>query len=106
MTTPPKEFTTDGCSGLMSWFWRTVLRHPPPWEGDCVSHDKAYWSGGPPSKRLAADRNLAAAVAGRGYPVMAAVMYYAVRVGGHAYWPHGARWGYGYSWPKGYHVED
>ena len=51
------EFTTDGCSGGMSWFWRNVLGHAPPWEGYCIDHDKKYWEGG--TKR---DRQIA------GYP--------------------------------------
>ena len=86
----------------MSWFWRTVLRHPPPWEGDCEEHDESYWRGGSRLDRLLADRKLASKVAARGYPIIAATMYYAVRVGGVWWLPLPWRWNYGYNWPKGY----
>ncbi|MDP6343566.1 MAG: hypothetical protein QF578_19175 [Alphaproteobacteria bacterium] len=102
MTTPPKPFTTDGCSGGMSWAWRTFLRRPPPWEGECVTHDRAYWQGGSPDERRESDRILAAAVARRGYPIIAAALYYAIRLGGHPWWPFPWRWGFGWDWPKGY----
>lgn len=41
-----KPFTTDGCSGGMSWAWRKLHGTPPPWEGECVAHDRAYHRGG------------------------------------------------------------
>ena len=47
-----KLFTTDGCSGFMSFFRRVFLRKRPPWEGCCIEHDKAYWQGGPKSLRF------------------------------------------------------
>ena len=95
-------FTTDGCSGGMSWAWKLVLRRPPPWEGACVEHDKSYWQSGTHHDKLVADRLLASRVAGEGYPVIAALMYYAVRVGGHPLLPTPWRWGYGWKYPRGY----
>lgn len=92
---PDMAFKSDGCSGGMSWFWRTFLRRPPPWEGACIDHDYAYWYGGSRSKRLLADRCLAAQVARSGYPVIGAMMYYAVRLGGMPHWRFSWRWNYG-----------
>lgn len=86
----------------MSWTWKWVFRQPPPWEGDCVAHDMDYHKGGAKEDRLRADRTLAACVALRGWPIMGALMYYAVRVGGHPWMPLPWRWGYGYRWPRGY----
>ena len=100
-----KPFTTDGCSGGMSWFWRTVLRRPLPWEGACESHDRTYWKGGTRDARRTADMVLATRVLQRGYPIMAALMYYAVRIGGHPLLPFAWRWNYGQRWPRGYESE-
>lgn len=95
-----KPFKSDGCSGGMSALWRCVTNHNPPWEGACETHDRHYYMGGSPKDRLAADRQLAANVCMSGYPIMAAVMYYSVRVGGHPWLPLPWRWGFGYRWPK------
>lgn len=99
-----KPFTTDGCSGGMSWFWRLVFRHPPPWEGACIEHDKRYWEGGTANDRQQADLDLEEAVIAKGYPHLAAVMYYAIRIGGHPWWPFSWRWDYGNLWPGKYNV--
>lgn len=50
-------FTTDGCSGGLSFGWQYAShRYPefadlhgetPPWESCCVTHDRAYHAGGP-----------------------------------------------------------
>lgn len=86
----------------MSWFWRNVLRHAPPWENDCVEHDRAYWEGGTKAKRRRADLKLAAKIVLKGYPLIAMVTYYAIRVGGHPWWPFSWRWDYGRHWPGEY----
>jgi len=98
---PDMPFESDGCSGGMSWAWRTFLRRPPPWEGACIDHDRAYWYGGSREDRLKADRTLAARVAGQGYPFTATIIYYAVRIGGMPHWHFSWRWNYG-SGEKGY----
>ncbi len=102
MTEEIKPFTTDGCSGGMSWFWRTFLGHPPPWEGDCVEHDKAYWEGGTKEQRRKADLKLCRRVGDKGYPILGWLMFAGVYVGGSPLLPFSWRWGYGYSWYKGY----
>ena len=70
-----KPFTTDGCSGFMSFSWRLVLRQPPPWEGCCLTHDRAYWQGGANELRLQADNELKRCVTANGHPHWARLMY-------------------------------
>lgn len=101
--TPPREFTTDGCSGGMSWFWQTAVKPftktDIPWRDCCVTHDRAYWMGGSWYDRRFADRELAQCVEQKGYPVIGWLMYIGVRIGGSPFWPLSWRWGYG--WKKG-----
>jgi hypothetical protein len=110
-----KPFTTDGCSGFMSFFWRTVLRKPPPWEGCCFAHDQTYWQGGPKELRLKADTDVMRCVAASGHPYWAIIMFFAVRLGG-PWWLlfpsirftrdkwyfslFETRWGYGWKYPR------
>lgn len=88
---PDYRFSSDGCSGGMSWIWRTVFGVPPPWEGCCVVHDWHYWQGGTRADRRDADRELRRCVAlcareyGWGGPVvtmLAWAMWAGVRVFG------------------------
>ena len=99
---PPREFTTDGCSGGMSWFWQTCIKPftktDIPWRECCVVHDRAYWMGGTWRNRRTADRQLRKCV-GRAYPTIGWLMYFGVRMGGSPFWPVSWRWGYG--WKKG-----
>ena len=111
-----KPFTTDGCSGFMSFFWRVFLRKRPPWEGCCIEHDKAYWQGGPKSLRLQADIEVLRCVANQGYPYWAIIIFIAVRIGGPWWllfpsiridddesWHFSifeTRWGYGWRYPR------
>lgn len=96
-----KPFVSDGCSGGMSWAWRTFLGKPTPWEDLCVEHDRAYHAGGPTWKRAKADADLYDAVRQRGYPIWAWVIYVSIRLGG-AWWVPAKRWrwGYGYRYPR------
>ena len=102
-STPPREFTTDGCSGGMSWFWQTFIKPLTkadiPWRQCCVIHDRAYWMGGSWTERRAADRHLRQCVGRQGYPLMGWLMYFGVRIGGSPFWPVSWRWGYG--WKQG-----
>jgi hypothetical protein len=82
----------DGCSGGMSPAWRLFTDHNPPWEDCCDVHDQPYAIGGSAADRLLADRTLAQCVAARGYPAMATVMYWGVRVGGVRWLPTPWRW--------------
>ena len=87
-------FTTDGCSGGMSWSWRVVSDMfpdfeasqgaEPPWENCCVIHDQAYHNAGGATsaedsyaERLAADEALRLCVVtqGEGEVARLAVQY-------------------------------
>lgn len=97
-----KPFTTDGCSGGMTWAFRLVFRRDPPWQGACIEHDRAYWAGGTRLDRSKADAWLQVRVDGAGYPWVSLLMWLAVRIGGHPLLPLPWRWGYGWRWPTGY----
>ncbi|NNC63711.1 MAG: hypothetical protein HKN84_02915 [Gammaproteobacteria bacterium] len=129
-------FSTDGCSGGLSAGWEQIAaRFPefaanhgrePPWQACCVSHDRAYHSGGADSisaeesfeRRKEADLRLSACVVETGvarsgelgelyglteaqirglYLSISELMYRAVRLGGIPCTDLPWRWGYG--WP-------
>lgn len=104
--TPDYPFTTDGCSGGMTWLWRLVARRDPPWNGACVEHDRFYWQGGSAADRRWADTGLLIAVAQNGHPLFAILMWLAIRVGGHPLLPLPWRWGYGFKFPRRYRKGD
>lgn len=84
---PPHPFTTDGCS----------MAPDADMAFCCVDHDIAYWCGGSPEERLAADRRLAACVREHEHsPAFAALVQATVRVGGAPWLPLPWRWGYGW----------
>jgi hypothetical protein len=62
----------------------------------------AYWRGGAREKRRAADRELRECVDEVRNPALAFAMYEGVRVGGAPWWPTRYRWGYGWSYGRGY----
>lgn len=97
-----KPFTTDGCSGGMSWFWETFFNKLPPWEDLCIKHDREYWHGGYAEQRYLADVTLYYGVVLKGYPKLGRLMFWAVRIGGHPIWPFPWRWGYGYPYFKSF----
>ena len=109
---PDYRFSSDGCSGGMSWLWRALSGAGPPWEGCCVIHDFAYWQGGTRADRREADRALRRCVRAnaREYaPIgqclitaLAWIMWAGVRLAGGPYLPMHWRWGYGWHWPHGY----
>jgi hypothetical protein len=94
------EFTTDGCSGYISWAWFAVTGHAPPMEGACIIHDLLYWSGGTRCEttgrmtRAQADAWLFDVVRYRGSVVGAWIMWIGCRVGGSQYLPFAWRWRY------------
>ncbi|MEP2031512.1 MAG: hypothetical protein ABJI96_22680 [Paracoccaceae bacterium] len=125
-------FDTDGCSGGLSDAWRLIANtfpafsdiHEaiPPWEGCCVTHDRAYHTGGADpvpeasyAARLTADIALEACVISEGdsraetgfydaepedvrwaYNGVARLMYLSVRAGGGPCTGLPWRWGFGY----------
>ena len=112
MKQPPIPFTTDGCSGGMSWMWRKLFGCPPPWEGMCVNHDHWYWLGGTFRKKVEADVMLMWGVFLSvwelqiqwywrvalipAFALMALLMFVAVSVGGMPFLPLPWRWNYGW----------
>ncbi len=128
-------FTTDGCSGGMSEMWSWMAQQfpefaqahddLPPWQGCCITHDRAYHNAGGTSTpeasfdaRLVADEELRACVQAtaqtRGaeltrlyglgpdqvamaYDAIAAAMFRAVRLGGGPCSGLPWRWGYGFA---------
>ncbi len=93
-----KPFTTDGCSS----FPDGNIKQHSLWVSCCIRHDLAYWKGGTYEERLQADRTLESCVKEVGEPKIAAIMLAGVRVGGSPYFPTSFRWGYGWSYPRGY----
>ncbi|MCP4386188.1 MAG: hypothetical protein GY798_33070 [Hyphomicrobiales bacterium] len=130
-------YVTDGCSGGLSAGWAFAARalpglaeqhgENPPWESCCVTHDRAYHSGGSPdgdadasfAARRAADVEMWQCVIGVGetraaslmdeyglsrdavallYRGIGDAMYRAVRLGGAPCSPLPWRWGFG--WPR------
>lgn len=115
MSEPVKPFLSDGCSGFMSFLWEGLTGSPPPWEGCCLEHDRAYWKGGKLSLRREADSLLMQCVAANGHPWWAWLMFLGVRLGGVWWLPFpsarrvdgrwrftfdGVRWGYGHRYPR------
>lgn len=96
------EFTTDGCSGGITWFYRTFLRRDPPWERCCEEHDTHYWRGGSWLDRLKADIGLYECMCHKTTPLRAWIYFIGVRIGGTPWLPTTYRWGYRYDWPRGY----
>ena len=129
-----EPFTTDGCSGGMSSLWAfTAQSYPefaeahlgvPPWEECCVTHDRAYHTGGKEpdpeasyAARIKADEKLRQCVIATSsdrddvlmdlygmteaevklvYEAIGAAMFQAVRLGGGPCTGLPWRWGYGY----------
>lgn len=93
-----KPFTSDGCSA----FPNGTLQEQSLWANCCIRHDLAYWQGGTYQQRVEADEALQACVAKVGEGSIADLMLAGVRVGGSPYWPTPFRWGYGWSYGRGY----
>ena len=92
------DFTSDGCSS----FPDGTVKQRRLWRSCCVVHDLAYWIGGSRDERVSADLALRECVAQVGEPTIAELMLVGVRVGGTPWWPARFRWGYGWSYGRGY----
>ncbi|MDH5387796.1 MAG: FAD-binding oxidoreductase [Gammaproteobacteria bacterium] len=93
-------FTTDGCSA----FPDGTIHQQTLWLDCCIKHDLAYWAGGTYDERRQADQTLNSCVTRAGEPEIARLMLAGVRVGGSPYFPTSYRWGYGWSYPRGYQL--
>ena len=88
-----KDFVTDGCT----------LFPDASWESCCTEHDKAYWTGGSKIERLESDTKLGSCVAKKsGNSVLGVMVFAVVRVTGSPMLPVYWRWGFGWSYGRGY----
>jgi len=94
-----RDFSSDGCS----LFPDGNIQHRDLWCDCCFKHDIAYWRGGTKEDRVQADTALKECVLERtNSKVLANMMYDGVRAGGHPAFPTWYRWGYGWSYGRGY----
>jgi hypothetical protein len=87
-------FTTDGCT----MFPDGTLADATRWQHCCITHDFAYFAGGPESARQAADRALQSCIASESNAALADLVYAGVRLGGTPALPTPWRWGYGWTY--------
>lgn len=93
-----RPFFSDGCSSSPDG----VPKNTSAWVDCCVEHDVAYWIGGTEEDRKNADLALKSCIAGKGYPVIAKIYYYGVRMGGTPDSYATYRWGYGWTERRDY----
>jgi len=92
-------FTSDGCS----LFPDGTQTERNKWCHCCLTHDLAYWQGGSAEERNLADATLRDCVlAQTGDQLLAETIYLGARAGGHPAFPTWYRWGYGWSYGRGY----
>ncbi|MCO4754015.1 MAG: hypothetical protein KC478_06015 [Bacteriovoracaceae bacterium] len=94
-------FSTDGCSAYLDGVKTSSKKL---WYHCCFTHDVSYWIGGSNSQRKEADRELESCVAEVTHPAHAAMMYFAVRVGGKPDSGLPWRWAYGFDQDRGYTI--
>lgn len=87
----PEE--SDGCT-IVSSIYKFFTKRQTPFRHICVEHDRAYYYGGTYEQRLAADKALLEGVKSYGFPILAYVMYFFVRVFAHPRMPFYWRWCY------------
>ena len=85
-------FVTDGCS----MFPDGALTDRTRWQQCCITHDFAYYAGGPEELREAADVALQQCMRAVSNVALADLVYYGVRLGGTPALPTPWRWGYGW----------
>jgi hypothetical protein len=94
-----RPFTSDGCS----LFPDGTVKDRARWCDCCQSHDISYWQGGTADERKKADEALRDCVLDRTKDKgLAETMYLGVRAGGHPAFPAWYRWGYGWTYGRGY----
>ncbi len=71
---------SDGCTLIGAAFRLFTREKALPFKGCCVAHDKAYYYGGHESLRKEADDQLRRCVNNHGYPILAWIMWFFVRV--------------------------
>lgn len=91
--TPPLPNPHDGCSCVPDI--NEKIR------ACCDAHDVAYWLGGTRAQRKQADQAFRQCARDAGHPVIAAIYYMGVRMGGVPWLPTPYRWGFGWPYEKG-----
>ncbi len=93
-----RPFSSDGCSK-----WPDGTRERPnAWLVCCFNHDKAYWLGGTKEDKLKADSELRSCVEENFSASMGILMYLGVSVGGIPDYKTDYRWGFGWTYDRGY----
>ncbi len=94
-----RAFKSDGCSH----FPDGTVKQRDLWCECCITHDIAYWQGGSKLQKKTADKVLRDCVLNKtGNRLLADAMYYGVTVGGSPVYPIGYRWGFGWSYGRGF----
>lgn len=75
-----KPENSDGCTLVSPYFKYLTKEDSIPFKQCCIEHDKAYYYGGDVKLRKEADKKLRKCIIEHGYPVLAWIMYIAVRV--------------------------
>ncbi len=91
-------FVSDGCS----FFPEGTKEDKSEWIKCCVIHDMEYWIGGTKQMRLAADKRLKKCVANKNANIISKMMFEGVRVGGKPQYKTDFKWGYGWTYNRGY----
>lgn len=93
------DFRSDGCSQ----FPDGTLVQQNLWCDCCIEHDVAYWQGGNQKLKGQADIALRQCVLNKtDSSLLADAMYYGVTIGGLPIFPTWYRWGYGWSYGRGF----
>lgn len=99
-----RPFSSDGCSLSPNSFLKVNFVEC------CVEHDISYWLGGTAEQKNSADEKFRSCMknkikseyAEKAYEAVSTTYYWGVRLGGNAYAPNSFRWGYGWSYMRGY----
>lgn len=67
----------------------------------CITHDIAYWKGGTPAERQAADQDFKRCLSDQGYSKISYLYYIGVRLGGSNMINTPFKWGYGWQQERG-----
>ena len=77
---------SNGCSGGVTWFYKTFLGRDIGCRYCCDEHDMAYEEGGDWQDRLHADNRFFRCIWESGRQVRATLFWCAVRMGGWLFW--------------------
>lgn len=81
-----RQEAINGCSGGVTWFYRTFMGRDIGCRYCCDEHDVAYEEGGNANDRRLADERFRLCVRDSGRPVRAWIFWIAVRLFAARYW--------------------